>query len=285
VNEDVDELDVLPKRGELDKLACLQKSAVALDRAAFIARLTGLEKKHVSGAVKLFDEGNTLPFIARYRKEKTGSMDENALRRVERCLRRVEALEHRRKTVAVALLRLGKFDEASVALLACTTIEELEDLYEPYKAKRRTRAQSARDKGLGPLADLIEKVGGHESWQNPSQVALRFCGSKGAASVDEALQGARDILAERWSRKAQFKNHARSALKAGAGLTAKRKNSEVDADRQYEHYWKFSAPLNKLWNHQFFAIQRGEREKALTIAFTCKAGLIYTSQCKIVSAL
>lgn len=273
-NDDADELENdEPQSAELDKLSCLASSAVASNRAAFIAKETGLERKHVAGAVKLFDQGNTLPFIARYRKEQTGSMDEIALRRVERCLRRVEALEHRRKTIAVALLRLGQLDEVLTQLLASSTIEELDDLYEPYKAKRRTRAQTAREKGLGPLADLIDKAGGGKSWQDPIQVALGFCGPAGAASADEALQGARDILAERWSRKAAFKNDARDALKRGAGFMAKRKSPDVDKDRKYQNYWDFHVPLSKLWHHQFFAAQRGEKEKVLSISFTCKAGI------------
>merc|ERR1719482_2415188 len=201
-------------------------------------------------------------------------MDETALRHVERCLRRVEAMEHRRRTIAVAMLRLGKLDEVLSPLLASTTIEELEDLYEPYKTKRRTRAQSAREKGLCPLADLLDKVGGPKAWKDPMQVALGFCDAgRGVATAEEALQGARDILAERWSRKAVFKNHARTELKAGAGLMAKRKSAETDKDRQYQTYWNFHIPLRKLWNHQFFAVQRGEREKALSVTFTCTEGI------------
>lgn len=259
---------------KLECLECLASSAVARDRAGFIATETGLQRKHVAGAIQLFDEGCTLPFIARYRKEKTGSMDETSLRRVERSLRRVEALEHRRRTIASALLALGKLDEALNPLLASTTLEELEDLYEPYKVKRLTRAQMARDKGLAPLAELIEKVGGSKSWQDASQVALLFCSqAKGVDTAEVALQGARDILAERYSRKAAFKNHARTMLKAGAGFMAKRKGLEVDRDRKYEHYWNFHVPLRKLWNHQFLAVQRGEREKILSVSFTCATGV------------
>eukprot|EP00927_Polykrikos_kofoidii_P004835 TRINITY_DN11906_c0_g2_i1.p1 TRINITY_DN11906_c0_g2~~TRINITY_DN11906_c0_g2_i1.p1 ORF type:complete len:893 (-),score=150.19 TRINITY_DN11906_c0_g2_i1:311-2929(-) len=263
----VDEEEVNEQEGAALKF--LQSSVVGQDRAAFIARETGLERGKVAGAVRLFDAGNTLPFIARYRKEQTGCLDEKALRHVERSLGRVETLEKRRRSIGVALMRQGKLEEVRVSLLASSTLEELEDLYEPYKTKKRTRAVAAQERGLGSLADLIDNVGGREHWRSPDEIAARFLSQeRGVASSDEALAGARDIVAERLCRSPEVKNKARQIFQAGATLTSKRKK-DADTAGRFKNYWEFRSPLQSLRPHQFLAVQRGEREKVLSVAFTC----------------
>lgn len=252
-------------------LAFLAASTVAKDLPAFISSETSLPRRSVAGAVQLFQEGNTLPFIARYRKEATGSMDENSLRLVERSLQRTQTLEKRRRIVATGLLKLGHLAKTQTPLLEATTIEELDDLYAPYKAKRQTRDQKARDCCLEPLANLIESMGGNEKLKTPTEVAARFVG-KGVATPEDALAGARDIVAAMHAVSSGMKTAARKLLWSGAQVTVKRKG-EADSDGHFKHYWDFQASLDRLRPHQFLAVQRGEREKALKVSFSFAKGV------------
>jgi len=244
------------------------RSAIAQDKAACVARAVALERRRVAATIKLLEEGNTIPFIARYRKELTGSLNEDELRRVERGLQRVDALEARRMRVALALHRREALtDPLRAALLQAAVLEEIEDLWAPFKSKKQTRAQLARERGLGPLAKLIEQVGGKSSWLAPEAVAASSVDeAKGIVSVKEALAGARDILAEKYAQSNDVKQRARAMLEPHASLSS-RQRPGADADGQYKIYWNIDMPIRRVKPYQFLAVQRGEANGALKVGF------------------
>lgn len=247
------------------------QSEVARDKAAWVAAQIGggLQKKRVVGALKLLEEGNTVPFIARYRKELTGSMDEEVLRTVERVLQRADALESRRLAVALALHKQGALSEdLRTALLGASASEEVEDIWAPFKQKRQTRGQLAKARGLAPLASLLERLGGKRRFEAPATVAEEYINAgAGVATPAEALAGARDIIAEQRAQNAEVKQWARAKLERSAMLTSKRKSATADDGGHFKTYWNFSVWMPHAKPHQFLAIQRGEAAKALTVGF------------------
>ena len=225
-----------------------------------IATELSLNPRQVAGTLALFDEGNTLPFIARYRKEATGGLDEVQLRDVRDRAEYLRELEERRAAIVKSIDEQGKLTpELSAKVGAATTKQALEDLYLPYKPKRRTRATIARERGLEPLADALWSgaVGDRET---ESAAAPYVDAEKGVATAADALQGARDILAERVAEDAAVRDWVRETtrksgvVRCGAAIG---KEKEVS---KFQDYYDFSEKLGTLPSHRVLAIRRGEAE-------------------------
>ena len=226
-----------------------------------LARELGRDPGHVENVVKLIDEGNTIPFIARYRKELHGAMDDTALRALADRLQYLRNLDKRREEVKASIESQGKLTEAlSSAIDAAATLAEVEDLYLPYKPKRRTRATMAREKGLEPLAEALFAKG---SPVDPAALAEGFLDpEKGVETVDDALQGASDIIAEAVSDDAGVRKALRE-LYLRRGTLVSRAAEEEPEDTVYRLYYDFTAPVGRVQGHQVLAINRGEREGVL----------------------
>ncbi len=221
-----------------------------------------LEAWQVENVLALIDEGNTIPFIARYRKEKTGSMSDEVLRDFNERLTYLRNLEARKNAVLNSIEEQGKLTEELAAQIdQAMTLVEVEDLYRPYKQKRRTRATIAKEKGLEPLADLL--------WEQKDKTDLTALAEayideeKGVATVEEALSGAKDILAERVSDDAECRTVIRRLSTNLGRLTSKAKDPEEDS--VYAQYYDYGEPLTKAAGHRILAINRGEKEKMLTV--------------------
>ena len=242
----------------------------------------GLDRAAVVRTVVLFDEGNTLPFIARYRKEVTGGLDEEQLRRLAERLRYLRGLEERREQVLRSIEEQGKLTpELADSISAAETLQALEDLYLPYRPKRRTRATVARERGLEPLAQLIldQKV----TRQTKESLAAPFL-TEQVPTVEEAWAGARDIVAEVVAEDAQVRGRIRELAQATGVIKTERASEEADAQGTYRLYHDFRAALRALAAHQVLAINRGEREGALKVALVVDAermvGEIVTRHCR-----
>jgi protein Tex len=224
----------------------------------------GISIHHIQHAAELLDAGNTVPFIARYRKEMTGSMDEEKIRAIEERLRYLRNLEERKLTVLKNITDQGKLTpELESRILSCLKLQELEDLYLPFKPKRRTRASLAREKGLEPLAQLIFKQELLEG--DPADIASRYIDpEKGVATFLEALAGGRDIVAEWIAETPEHRKHIREWTFRKGFLSSGSLDQEKIAG--YEMYARFSEPLLKIPPHRVLAMNRGEREKALKVA-------------------
>lgn len=221
--------------------------------------------EHVENVVRLIDEGNTIPFIARYRKELHGAMDDTALRTLADRLQYLRNLDKRREEVKSAIEGQGKLtEELSAAIDAAATLAEVEDLYRPYKPKRRTRATVAREKGLEPLAQLLyaqEKDG-----PAPEEAAGDYVDAgKGVESAEDALQGAGDIIAEWISDDADIRKGLRELVWRKGYLVSAAAAKEPE-DTVYRLYYDFKSPLNRAMGHQVLAINRGEREEILKVS-------------------
>ncbi len=231
--------------------------------SAMIANLLALKPTQVAAAVGLLDEGATVPFIARYRKEATGSLDEDQLRRIAAELERLRALAERRTAVISSIEEQGKLtDELRQKLEGAATMTELEDLYAPFKPKRKTRASVAREQGLQPLADLILT-------QAPiplPEVAAQGYLSDQVATVDDALAGARDIVAESISDHSDVRRVTRERALQFSILRSEKLADAVDEKAVYETYYEFEGQVKFLKPHQVLAINRGETEKVLRIS-------------------
>lgn len=229
-----------------------------------IATALGLPPSAVSRLVSLLDEGNTVPFLARYRKEATGGMDEVQIRAVEAELGRLRELDKRRAAIRESILSQGKLTPALARSLdAATTRTELEELYLPYKQKRRTRATAARELGLEPLAKRILDQPRDGS---PRGEARRFL-RDGVATVDDALGGARDIVAEVISLDAKVRRQVREALEQHGRLTTKITSAGKKAkDQQFRDYHDRSERASKMPSHRYLAVCRGEAEKVLRVS-------------------
>ena len=221
--------------------------------------------EHVENVVRLIDEGNTIPFIARYRKELHGAMDDTALRTLADRLQYLRNLDKRREEVKSAIEGQGRLtEELSAAIDAAATLAEVEDLYRPYRPKRRTRATVAREKGLEPLAQLLyaqEKDG-----PAPEEAAGDYVDAgKGVESVEDALQGAGDIIAEWISDDADIRKGLRELVWRKGYLVSAAAAKEPE-DTVYRLYYDFKSPLNRAMGHQVLAINRGEREEILKVS-------------------
>ena len=217
--------------------------------------------QHVKNVVQLLDEGNTIPFIARYRKELHGAMDDTSLRTLEERLQYLRGLAERRETVKKSIDEQGKLtDELAAAIDNAKTLAEVEDLYRPYKQKRRTRATAAREKGLEPLASLL--FAQERGCPRPEDAARSFIDpEKGVETLADALQGANDIIAEWISDNAAIRGSLREMLEKRGTL---RSLAATEEDSVYRLYYDFEQPLSRLQGHQILAINRGEKEKMLS---------------------
>lgn len=230
-----------------------------MDIISKIAIETKITPRQVMATVKLLDEENTVPFIARYRKEWTGSLDEVQIREIERLVKYHRLLEERKIAILESIEKQGKLtDELKEKITACEKLQELEDLYLPYKPKKRTRATIAKEKGLEPLADKIMDEA------SPEKYALEFVNEeKGVKNIEEALQGAMDIVAERVSEEAEIRSFTRdAALKKGI-LEVKAK--DMKAGSEFEMYKEYSEPVSQIKHHRVLAINRGEEVKELSV--------------------
>lgn len=220
--------------------------------------------EYVENVIALIDEGNTIPFIARYRKEMHGTMDDTTLRNLETRLTYLRNLQERRDEVKKSIENQGKLtDELSAAIDAAATMTEVEDLYRPYKQKRRTRGSMAREKGLAPLAEAIFAQDG----QDPAKLAECYIDpEKGVNSIEDALAGANDIIAEDLSDDADIRKALRELVMRRGILVCKAEDSEKES--VYTLYYDFSQPISRLLDHQILAINRGEKEEILKPAVT-----------------
>ena len=233
-----------------------------MDIIAKISEELGIRKHQTEAAVKLIDEGNTIPFIARYRKEATGALNDEVLRNLFDRLGYLRNLEERKETVLAGIEEQGRLtDELRAQILAAETMVAVEDLYRPYRPKRRTRATIAKEKGLEPLAGLISL----QMIKTPlADEAEKFVDAeKGVLTAQEAIDGAKDILAENISDEADYRSRIREmTMKKGRIiLTAK----DADAESVYEMYYEFDEPVAKLAGHRILALNRGENEKFLSV--------------------
>ena len=246
------------------------------------------KQEYIENVISLLDEGNTIPFIARYRKEMHGTMDDTSLRILENRLTYLRNLQQRRDEVKKSIENQGKLtEELSAAIDNASTTTEVEDLYRPYKQKRRTRGSVAREKGLEPLAAAIFAQDG----QDPAKLAEAYLSEeKGVTTIEDALAGASDIIAEDLSDDAAIRKSLRELMNRKAALICKADDPE--ADSVYRLYYDFNTPIARLQDHQILAINRGEKEGILKpqitlpgnegSALVCRAALKPTFQ---VSAL
>ena len=228
-----------------------------------LARELGREQNHIDNVIKLIDEGNTIPFIARYRKELHGAMDDTTLRTLAERLEYLRGLQERRDTVKKSIEEQGKLtDELSAAIDEAATLAALEDIYRPYKPKRRTRATVAKEKGLEPLALALFAQG--SGLPEPEDLAKDYIApEKGVETVEDALAGASDIIAEMISDNADIRSRLRDLISAKAVLKSE---AATDEDSVYRLYYDFSQSIGKLQGHQILAINRGEKEDKLKVS-------------------
>ena len=220
--------------------------------------------EYVENVIRLIDEGNTIPFIARYRKEMHGAMDDTTLRNLETRLTYLRNLEERRCEIRKSIENQGKLTpELCAALDAANTMTEVEDIYRPYKQKRRTRGSIAREKGLSPLADAIFAQDG----QDLNLLAKDYVNEElGVNSIEEALAGANDIIAENLSDDAEIRKSLRELVMRRGSLRCKAEDQETDS--VYTLYYDFNQSVSRLQDHQILAINRGEKEGILKVSVT-----------------
>nr|WP_325216283.1 Tex family protein [uncultured Oscillibacter sp.] len=219
--------------------------------------------QYVANVVQLLDEGNTIPFIARYRKEHHGAMDDTTLRNLEERLQYLRGLQERREAVKKSIEEQGKLTgELAQAIDAAATLAEVEDLYRPYKQKRRTRATMAREKGLQPLAELLFAQG--PDCPDPAAEAAKYVDpERGVETAEDALAGASDIVAELLSDDAELRKVLRTLLAKNGKL---RSEAAVEEDTVYRLYYDFTQPLSRMQGHQVLAVNRGEKEGKLKVS-------------------
>lgn len=213
-------------------------------------------------AVKLIDEGNTIPFISRYRKEATGALNDEVLRNLYERLNYLRNLEEKKEQVLSSIEEQGKLtEELKKQILAADTLVAVDDLYRPYRPKRRTRATIAKEKGLEPLANLLSLQQLDHSAEEEAEAYISE--EKGVASAEEALQGAMDIVAEAIADEADYRTYIREKTMKKGTLTSTAKDEK--AESVYEMYYNFEEPVAKLAGHRILALNRGEKEKILTV--------------------
>ncbi len=235
-----------------------------MDHIEQIAAHIQAHPSQVEAAAALLDAGNTLPFIARYRKEATGGLDEEQLRQISRLLDSLRALDKRRQTILDTITAQGQLTpELAAQLHAAAALTELEDLYQPYKPKRRTRATMAREKGLQPLADLI--LAQPRSSDGLERLAAPFL-NESVPTADEAWAGARDIVAEIISDHAGIRQQMRQKGLGWGRIASRLREGAADEKRIFQTYYEFAAPVSRLRPHQILALNRGESEEVLRVS-------------------
>ena len=233
-----------------------------MDILQAITQELGVQKWQVEAAVKLIDEGNTIPFISRYRKEATGTLNDEQLRNLNERLTYLRNLEDKKNQVLSSIEDQGKLtEELKAQILAAQTLVVVEDLYRPYRPKRRTRATIAKEKGLEPLANIIMLQMTGKSIEEEAEAFVSE--EKEVASVADAIAGAKDIIAEHISDEADYRIHIRDLTAKKGTISSVAKDPETQS--VYEMYYEFEEPVKKLAGHRVLALNRGEKEKFLTI--------------------
>ena len=234
-----------------------------MDIVKVLAEELRQKPEYIENVIRLLDEGNTIPFIARYRKEQHGAMDDTSLRTLETRLQYLRSLQERRETILAAIEEQGQLsDELRAAIDGAATLAALEDLYRPYRPKRRTRATAAREKGLAPLAELL--FAQERDCPQPLEAAADYVNpEKGVESAEDALAGASDIIAEQISDDAELRKTLRELLQRQGRL---RSEAVGEEDSVYRLYYDFTQSVQRLQGHQILAINRGEREKLLRVS-------------------
>ena len=233
-----------------------------MDIIQVITQELKVEKWQVEAAVKLIDEGNTIPFISRYRKEATGSLNDEQLRTLFERLTYLRNLEDKKNQVLKSIEDQGKLtEELKKQILDAQTLVVVEDLYRPYRPKRRTRATIAKEKGLEPLADIILLQMTDKPVEEEAKAYVSE--EKGVKNVAEALNGAKDIIAERISDEADYRIYIRNLTTKNGSISSTAKNAETQS--VYEMYYEFEEPVRKLAGHRILALNRGEKEKFITV--------------------
>ena len=250
-----------------------------MDIIGIITQEFSLKRWQVENTAALIDDGNTIPFIARYRKEAHGTLDDQTLREISERLEYLRNLEKRKEEVFSSIDSQEKMtEEISLALEKAQTLAEIEDIYRPYKPKRRTRASVAREKGLEPLAQMITEQ--KEDSAEPLVLAADFVNSEnGVETPEDALQGAKDIIAEDISDNADIRRRLRNHFTVSGEVISKAADEEKDS--VYAQYYDFSQPVSKIAGHRVLAIDRGEREGFLKVSVTLdsvKAANVITSE-------
>ena len=228
-----------------------------------IAEELGVKEQQVAATVELIDGGSTVPFIARYRKEITGALDDTQLRTLDERLRYLRELEERRTQIIDSINSQGKLDDALHAIInAADSKARLEDIYLPFKPKRRTKAMIARESGLEPLADMLIA----DPTKDPRETALSFVdATKSVETPEAALEGARAILVERFSEDAELIGALRENFWNGGRIVSKVRDGKQTAGTKFSDYFDFAEPLHKLPSHRILALMRGEKEEALEL--------------------
>ena len=244
-----------------------------------IANELSVKLWQVDAAIKLIDEGNTIPFIARYRKPVTGELNDEQLRTLDERLKYLRNLEEKKKTVVDSITEQGKMtDEIMSKIAMAETIVAVDDIYRPFRPKRKTRATEAKAKGLEPLADIFSK---QEKNKNPEEEAKAFVNEeKGVANVAEAIQGAKDIIAEMVSDNDEFRKAIRNTVVKHGLIVSNTKNPEEKTP--YENYYDYSEGVNKIPGHRILAINRGEKEKVLNVKIEMPEENIIASLDKVI---
>jgi len=228
-----------------------------------IAKDVAIKPNQAEAVIKLLDEGNTVPFIARYRKEATGSLDEVQIKAVEDRYHYIQQLEQRKEEVLRLIQEQDKLTpELEHAIQVATVLQRVEDLYRPYKQKRRTKATIAKEKGLEPLADLLLEYRSEAL----VQLAQDFVDIENVATVEDAIAGARDILAERFADDASIRQKIRTFSWKEGILTTALKNAELDEKKVFEMYYEYEEPVNRIVPHRILAVNRGEKEDVIKVA-------------------
>jgi protein Tex len=234
-----------------------------MTHAETIAKFLNVRPQQVAATISLLDEGNTVPFISRYRKEMTGTLDDEQVRIVADEVVRLRTIDERRATILASIEEQGKLtEELRTAIEAAETLTALEDLYAPYKPKRRTRAMIAREKGLQPLADLI--LSQAVDMRSLEEIAAGFLNEQ-VSTWQEAVDGARDIVAETISDNAQVRQSVREKALKFAKVTSEKIADAVDEKRVYESYYAYEGTVTRLQPHQILALNRGEKEGVLKV--------------------
>ncbi len=248
-----------------------------MDIAKKISEELGIKPSQVEAVIKLIDEGNTIPFIARYRKEQHGSLNDEVLRNLDERLKYLRNLQDRKETVIASIEEQGKLtEELKKQIEDAETLVVVEDLYRPYKQKRRTRATIAKEKGLEPLAGIIMLQMTNRPVEEDAKEYISE--EKGVLSAEEAIEGAKDIIAENISDDAEYRTYIRKATENGGNIVSVAKDAETQS--VYEMYYDFSEPVKKMVGHRTLAINRGENEKILTVKVEAPEEKIIQYLCK-----
>ena len=234
-----------------------------MDYSKVLSQQFQIKEEYANNIISLLDEGNTIPFIARYRKEMHGSMDDQLIREFSEKLEYLRSLDKRREEIRTLIDGQEKLtDEISLALDKAETLSELEDIYRPYRPKRKTRASVAKEKGLEPLAEIILK---QESKCDPVAVAEEYIDEeKGVANVEDALQGAMDIIAETVSDNAEIRKRIRNLANVNGVISSVAVDAEKDS--VYRQYYDYKEPVKKIADHRLLAVNRGEKEGFLKVS-------------------